>query len=492
MLLMGKRGSVRTEKDFLGKVAVPSKAYYGSFTTRALQNFALSGQTASPSFMRAMGCIKHAAALTNNKLGVLDAKKAKAIVKSASEFSKGMYAPDYSLDVYQAGAGTPYNMNCNEILANRATELLGGKKGQYLVHPNNDVNMSQSSNDVIPTALRLALLFDIPQLLDELKATQQTLKKKAREFSSVLKTGRTHLQDAVPITLGQEFLAHAHALERSTTQMKHAQAQLYEIHLGGTAIGTGLNTHPRYKKTVVATLKQITKLPLKPTDDTIELTENMDSFVLVSNALKMVAIDLANISRDLIIMNSGPRAGIAEITLPEVEPGSSIMPGKVNPSILEATTMVCHTVVGNDTAITLSAMHTVLELNVMTPLILHKLTESISLLTNTLSMFRTKCVQHITANKERCKELLENSVCFATALNPYFGYDVVAYLIQDALKHDLTIKQVVVKHKLLTEKELNQLLSFKTIVRPQLINRTLLTQVQSNSHYKKILAKVQK
>ena len=489
--MVTKRG-MRTEKDFLGKVNVPKDAYYGAFTARAEKNFQLSGLYAERSFIKALGMIKKAAALTNHSLGNLETKKKVAIVKAATEVSQGLYDEEFVIDVFQAGAGTPYNMNCNEVIANRATELLGGRKGKYLVHPNNDVNMSQSSNDVIPTAIRIAVLYDTPKLLKELQELIKTLRKKSSQFKTVVKTGRTHLQDAVPITLGQEFRAYADSLAHTGKTLKNALHELCTIHLGGTAIGTGINTHPRYRGKVVSTLRKLTQLPLQAAENTIALTQSMDAFVSYSTALKLVAVDLTNISTNLRVLSSGPKTGIGEIKLPEVEPGSSIMPGKVNPSILEATTMVSYQVIGNDHAVTQAAMHSMLELNTMTPLILYNLLESLHLLTNTVSMLRKKCVQGITADHLRAKQLLEQSATYATALNPYLGYDVVAYLIKEAHKKNRSIKEIILKHQLLSKKELATLLSFKGLTQPTKINKAILKKVQANKNYKQLWRKVKK
>lgn len=483
---MKKRG-YREERDVLGKVSVPASAYYGAFTARAFHNFQLSGQRAPHSFIKSLGLIKKAAALTNYHLKLLEGKKMHAIVRATDEVVHGKFDDSFVVDIYQAGAGTPYNMNCNEVIANRATEFLGGKRGKYTVHPNDAVNMSQSSNDVIPTAMRLSILFDTPHLVKELQTLEKTLRAKAGQFRNVLKMGRTHLQDAVPMTLRQEFTAYADILQGSIRALTAATTRLHEIPLGGTAIGTGINTHPHYQKKVVQELKKITHLPLVAAKDPIALTQNMDAFVAYSNALKMIAVDIITLSNNLVLLNSGPRTGISEIELPAVEAGSSIMPGKINPSIFEAATMVSYRVIGNDHMITYAALHTTLELNVMTPLIIHTLLESIQLLTHAVHMLHTKCIQGITAHKEHARALLEGSVAYATALTPYLGYAAVSALVKEAVKKCLSLREVILRYRLMEKRDLEALLSLPHLTRPRKLNVAILSRVQVNPHYKKYL-----
>ncbi|MDD5337776.1 MAG: aspartate ammonia-lyase, partial [Candidatus ainarchaeum sp.] len=384
----------RKESDFLGSVEVPAEAYYGVFTVRALRNFSISGIKAPEKFIRSLALVKKACALANMELGLLDKRSGNAIVQAADEVIKGKHTEQFPLDVYQAGAGTPYNMNMNEVLSNRALEILGQERGKYeIVNPNNHANMSQSSNDVIPTATRISVLYAIAELLPSLEKLEKALERKGDEFSKIVKTGRTHYQDAVPITLGQEFHAYANRIREAEKRIKNASEELKNLGIGGTAIGTGINTHPKFSGLVVERLNAESGFGLKVADDKIDKTQNFDDFVSVSNSLRMLCVDLLKISNDLKLLNSGPNAGIAEIMLPEVEPGSSIMPGKVNPSIPECLDMVCFEVMGRDQAVMLGAANGVLELNVYTPLIMHDLLDSLSILKNAIGMFSDLCIE---------------------------------------------------------------------------------------------------
>ena len=341
----------RTEKDVMGEVKVPADSYYGAFTERARKNFQVSGIRVHKEFLVALATIKKAAALSNMELKQLDEKIGNAIAKAAGEVIEGKFDSYFVLDVYQAGAGTPFNMNCNEIIANRATELLGGKLGQYIANPNNHVNMAQSTNDVIPTTTRITILFLLKDLIAETRKLEWALRKKADEFKKILKVGRTHYEDAVPITLGQEFEAYAVSIAKDIERMVKSSEELKELGIGGTAIGTGITTHPKFHETILKKLNELTKLDLKTTKNMIELTQNYNCFVSFSNSLKMLSISLVRIANNLSILNSGPKAGIAEIMLPDVEPGSSIMPGKINPSIPECVIMVCYDVMGKEKTI---------------------------------------------------------------------------------------------------------------------------------------------
>ncbi|MDP2717820.1 MAG: aspartate ammonia-lyase, partial [Candidatus Micrarchaeota archaeon] len=444
----------RKESDFLGSVSVPSEAHYGAFTVRATQNFQLSPHRAPPHFMKALLLVKKAAAQTNQKEGRLDAKKAVAITEAANEALAGKFDDQFILDAFQAGAGTAYNMNANEVLANRATELLGGKKGEYRVHPNNDVNMGQSSNDVIPTATRLACLLSLPKLQKKAGAIASAFSKKAKSFSRIVKPARTHLQDAVPMILGQEIASYASAITRSQKRLKTAGEALAEIHLGGTAAGTGINTTPTYAKNVAANLSKLSGVPLHPTNDFVELTQNHNDFLYFANALSLLSVDMCRICACLKLLSSGPKTGLGEIVLPDVEPGSSIMPGKVNPSVPEAAEMCGMHVLGAMRTVELCCVNTQLDLNTNTPLIAFELLTSMDLLANALGMLDEKCVRGITANEKTLDRYVRESTIVATALNPVLGYSQVSKLVQESVKTNTPIREVVLRHRLLSEKEL--------------------------------------
>ena len=477
----------RTEKDVMGEVKVPANSYYGAFTERARNNFQISGIKAHKEFFVALATIKKAAALANIELKQLDEKIGKSIVKAADEVIQGKFDDYFVLDVYQAGAGTPFNMNCNEIIANRATEILGGKLGQYTVNPNNHVNMAQSTNDVIPTTTRIAILFLLKELVAEARKLEWSLRKKAEEFKHILKVGRTHWEDAVPITLGQEFEAYAVSIAKDIKRMLDASEELKELGIGGTAIGTGITTHPKFHETIIKKLNELTKLNLKTTKNMIELTQNYNCFVSFSNSLNSLAITLYRVSNNLSILNSGPKGGISEIMLPDVEPGSSIMPGKINPSIPECAIMVCYDVMGKNKTVELAAQYGILELNVMGPVIAYNILQSMKLLTNTLKMFRKLCIEGIQANEERCLELLHESTAIATAFNPYLGYQVVSKIVKESLKDNSTIKDVVLKYKLIEENDLNKLLSPEEMTRPKEADKKLIEKIKNNQYYKKFL-----
>ena len=482
--------AVRIERDFLGKIAVPRDAYYGGFTQRALENFQISHFVADPDFLHALAFVKKASAKANMHFGLLDTRRGEAILHACDEILTGKHFDQFPVDIFQAGAGTPFNMNMNEVLANLATEFLGGKKGEYLVSPNDHVNMSQSTNDVIPTAMRLTLLFKLPFLLHELDQLITAYQKKAETFSHILKVGRTHLMDAVPLTLGQEFQAVASLLQHERAYVHISAQALSEIHLGGTAIGTGLNTPPTYHHVVTKELAHLTKLPFVPTPDPIELTSSMHAFVMFSNALRSLSISLLKLCNDLVLLNSGPRAGISEIMLQGVEPGSSIMAGKVNPSIVESLQMVCYQVLGNDHAVVLAAQAGQLELNTMTPVIMDNLFNSLNFLTRALQGFIEKCVVHIQANLDRCRQLLEQSTCYATALNPYFGYKIVSFFVHESILHHKDIRTVLADTKILTAKELDTLLSLEALTEPRKIDLALRSKIQQHPAYQIFLKKV--
>ncbi len=470
----------RIEKDSLGEIEVPDNVLYGAFTTRAARNFRISGIRAKYEFIRSIALIKKAAANANVKLGVLDKKIGEAIVKAAEEVIDGKYSDQFILDVFQAGAGTPFNMNTNEVIANVAIKKLGGKPGDYhLVHPNNHVNMAQSSNDVIPTAIRLSVLLTLLPLIEELEKILAVFHAKAREYDHVIKVGRTHLEDAVPIRYGQVFGGYAASLGKCIVRLSSAENSMLELGIGGTAVGTGINTHPDFKKTIVSELCTLTDFQFYQ-GDSIMLHWSMAGFVDVSSALRILAIELNKISNDLRLLNSGPKAGIAEIVLPEVEPGSSIMPGKINPSIAEAVNMVCFQVMGNDHAISLAAEAGQMELNVMTPLIAYDLLWSIELLANTVRMFRVDCIEGIVVDEKRCSELLENSHALATVLNPYIGYENVAMLVKTALSENKSLKQVLIEKDVIPEKYLNEILDARKMTEPGVIDRRIIEEIRDN------------
>lgn len=425
------RKAFRTEEDTIGKIQVPADAYYGGFTTRALNNFQISTLRAHPSFRKALGLIKLAAAQSNIELKELDPKIGQAITQAAKEFLEGKFDTEFRLDVIQAGAGTPLNMNANEIIANRANVLLKGEKGKKSpVHPNNHPNMGQSSNDVIPSATKIAALHLLQPLLESIKKIEKALEKKSQEFKGITKVGRSHLQDAVPITLGQEFAAYKAAIERSRKMVEKASEDLTHIGLGGTAIGTGLNANPKFKKLVVAKLAKLTGLKLQNPENLTETTNNYAPFADFSSALTTLSSNLFRIAMDLKILSSGPRAGIHELTLPEVEPGSSIMPGKINPSIPEAVEMSFYFISGCNETVRLAAMHGQLELNTNCPIIMWSLLQTEEILTNVVDTFRTKCLEGISANKKHIKDLYDGSLCEATRLVPRLGYDKVAEMVR--------------------------------------------------------------
>ncbi|NJD77001.1 MAG: aspartate ammonia-lyase [Candidatus Methanoperedens sp.] len=468
----------RREKDSLGEIEVPEAALYGAFTTRAYGNFRISGIRAKTEFITSIAIIKKAAALANMKVGSLDRKIGDAIVEAADEVIRGRYRDQFILDVFQAGAGTPFNMNTNEVIANVAIKKLGGKPGDYhIVHPNNHVNMAQSSNDVIPTAIRVSVLLTLPALIKELEGIILTFQGKAKEYNGIIKTGRTHLEDAVPIRFGQVFDGYAYSLKRCIDRIESSEKGMLELGIGGTAIGTGINTHPDFKKNVISELREITGREFF-LGNSVALSWSMAGFVEISNAFRMLAIELNKISNDLRLLNSGPKAGISEIMLPEVEPGSSIMPGKINPSIPEAVNMVCFQVMGNDHAVAIASEAGQLELNVMTPLIAFDLLWSIELLTNTIRMLREKCVSGIIVDEKRCKELLEESHALATVLNPYIGYENVAGLVKTALSENKPLKQVLIEKDIIPEKYLNAILDPAKMTEPGVIDKEILNEIK--------------
>lgn len=448
---------MRREHDTLGEKEVPKDVYYGVQTARALENFPISGIKAHPQFIRATAMIKHAAAEANMSTGNLDKRIGKAIVQAAEEVVDGKWHDHFVVDVFQAGAGTSHNMNTNEVIANRAIEILGGVKGNYtLVHPNDHVNRSQSTNDVFPTAMRIASLFLLSELSHVIENLVSSLTKKGEEFDGIVKSGRTHLQDAVPIRLGQEFSAYALAASRVKERIEKVSEGLKILGIGGTAVGTGINTHPLYREKVLESLRKITGLDLKGSPNLIESTQSMADFVEISGGLKILAVELIRIANDIRLLSSGPRTGLGEILLPAVQPGSSIMPGKVNPVMAEVTNMVCFHVIGNDLTITAAAQAGQMELNVMMPVINFNLLQSIEILKNVIKVFTERCIIGIKANEERCKELTERSIGLVTILNPYIGYEAAASVAKEAIATGKTIREVVIKKGLLSKEEIDR------------------------------------
>jgi len=451
--------TVRIEKDTLGDVPVPADAYYGAQTARAVANFPISGLRPHRALVRATVVIKRSAARANMATGRLDPRLGEAIVRAADEALAGTFDPHFVVDPFQAGAGTSHNMNVNEVLANRANELLGGERGGNTpVNPNDHVNMAQSTNDVFPTAMRLAALALVEELRPGLERLVAALRGKGREFDAILKSGRTHLQDAVPIRLGQEFEAWAVALEKNLAGIDGALPGLRELGIGGTAVGTGMNAEAAYIDLVVAELARETGFPLLRGGNLVERMQNMDPFVALSSALKGLAVNLGRIASDLRLLSSGPRTGLAEIALPAIQPGSSIMPGKVNPSMAEATNMVAFQVMGADTAITLAAQAGQLELNVMMPVIAFNLLFSLEILKNTVPRLADSCIAGITADRERCRRYLDQSVGLATVLAPYIGYAAAAEVAKESTATGRSIREIVEERQILSAEKLAEIL----------------------------------
>jgi len=458
----------RLEHDSIGELAVPAKAYYGIQTLRAARNFTISGIRPKAVFIRATAMVKEAAARTNLSLGLLDRKRAAAIIRAASEITAGRLHDEFIVDVYQAGAGTSHNMNANEVIANRAIELMGGKLGDYSgIHPNDHVNASQSTNDVIPAALRVAAIISSIKLVRSLKDLSRTFRKKAVAFDTIIKSGRTHLQDAVPVRLGQEFGGYAAALESSIERTTVAVTRLKRIGLGGTAAGTGINTHPLYRKKVISALRATTGIKgLRAAPDYFEAANSMGDFTALSGALRDTATELARIANDIRLLASGPATGLAEITLPAVQPGSSIMPGKVNPVMAEMLNMAAFQVIGNDLAITLAAGAGQLELNVMTPLITYNLLQSIEILASAVDAFNKRCASGIKAIRARCAAYFESSFGLATALNTIIGYAAAAGVVKEARHKNRTIKETVLDTGIMTADEWERLMQSRRITEP--------------------------
>ncbi|HWA16478.1 MAG TPA: aspartate ammonia-lyase [Gemmatimonadales bacterium] len=456
--------STRIEKDPLGEKPVPADALYGIQTLRAVENFPISGLKPLPAFVDAVIWIKRSAALTHKETGRLDAKLADAIVQAADEVLGGMHRDQFVVDVYQAGAGTSHNMNCNEVLANRANEILGGTRGSYTpVHPNDHVNMAQSTNDVIPTAMRLATLATLPVLLDGMDRLAAACRTKGQEFDGVLKSGRTHLQDATPIRMGQEFMAYAHTIERHRKKLVQAAEWLRAMGIGGTAVGTGLNAEAQYPALMVKYLRQVSKLELEVGEDRIQLMSSMGDIATFSGAFRAWVIDLAKLSNDIRLLVSGPRTGLAELILPAVQPGSSIMPGKINPSIAEMVNQVCFQALGLDTTVAMAAEAGQLQLNVMMPVITHNIVFGLMIVGNATRVFAERCIAGAQADVKQCAYWLERSPALVTALAPKLGYAESAKLSKEAIATGLTVKELVIQKKLLQGTELEETLDLRAM-----------------------------
>ncbi|UCD58152.1 MAG: aspartate ammonia-lyase [Candidatus Hydrogenedentota bacterium] len=449
-----KPDRVRVERDSLGEREIPADAYYGIQTLRALENFRASGTTHPESLLRAYVMIKKAAALANEELGALDRLRASAIGWACDQILDGRHHDQFRLDAYQAGAGTSYNMNVNEVVANLALERLGRSRGDYAhLSPNDHVNMAQSTNDTFPTAMNVAVLLELPSLNSALRKLVSALRSKGKQFRQVMKSGRTHLQDAVPITLGQEFDAQAEAVEIGRMEISRRSALLHEIALGGTAVGTGLNTPPKLSQTAAKYLSRLSGLKLKPAGNLIFAVQSNYRIASLSGALRDLALELIRIANDLRLLSSGPTTGISEITLPAVQPGSSIMPGKVNPVMAECLNMIAFRVVGNDLSVALAVQAGQLDLNVMMPLMAFNLLESIRLLARYIPDFTERCVKGITVNRDRCTQYFERSIGLATALSPYVGYLKAAEIAHEAFSSGESIKSLAIKKGILSEAE---------------------------------------
>ena len=456
--------SFRTEKDPLGEKQVPSDALYGIQTLRAVENYPISGLMPLPAFVDAVVMIKRAAAVTHRKTGRLEARLADAIIAAADEVLGGQHRDQFVVDPYQAGAGTSHNMNCNEVLANRANEILGAPRGSYApVHPNDHVNMAQSTNDVIPTAMRLATLLSLPALLEAIDGLAESLLDRGRAFDHVLKSGRTHLQDATPIRLGQEFMAYGRTAARHKAKLEQSATWLRPLNIGGSAVGTGLNVEPQYPELMAEELSRSTGLPLEVSEDRIQLMQSMGDIATFSGALRAFVLDLCKLADDIRLLASGPRTGLAEIILPAVQPGSSIMPGKVNPSIAEMVNQVCYQAIGFDTTVAMAAKAGELELNVMMPVMTHNMVFGMQIVANAVRVFDTRCIQGIEADEAMCAHWLERSPALVTALMPKIGYAESAKLAKEALATGLTVKQLVTERKVLEGSELDEVLDLRAM-----------------------------
>ncbi|WP_409346358.1 aspartate ammonia-lyase [Paenibacillus sp. MBLB4367] len=467
--------AARIEKDFLGEKEVPIDAYYGIQTLRAVENFPITGYRIHRELIVAIATVKKAAAQANMEIRQLNPQIGEPIVQAAEEIMNGKWHDQFIVDPIQGGAGTSINMNANEVIANRAIELLGGNKGDYFkVSPNSHVNMAQSTNDAFPTAIHIAALSLLGKLLDTMEDLHESFKKKAVEFDGVIKMGRTHLQDGVPIRLGQEFDAYSRVFARDIKRISATREHLYEVNMGATAVGTGLNADPRYIERVVQLLAEYSGMPLQGAEHLVDATQNTDAYTEVSAALKVCMINLSKIANDLRLLASGPRAGFGEIRLPSRQPGSSIMPGKVNPVMCEVVNQVAFQVIGNDHTICLASEAGQLELNVMEPVLVFNLLQSLSMMNEAFRVFRTHCLDGIEANVDRCREYVEKSVGVITALNPHLGYEVVARIAREAIETGQPVRDLCLKYNVLSEEELNLILDPYEMTNPGIAGASLL------------------
>ncbi|MGK9266243.1 aspartate ammonia-lyase [Bacillus inaquosorum] len=465
----------RVEKDFLGEKQIEADVYYGIQTLRASENFPITGYKIHEEMINALAIVKKAAALANMDVKRLYEGIGQAIVQAADEILEGKWHDQFIVDPIQGGAGTSMNMNANEVIGNRALEIMGHKKGDYIhLSPNTHVNMSQSTNDVFPTAIHISTLNLLEKLLKTMEDMHSVFKQKAQEFDSVIKMGRTHLQDAVPIRLGQEFEAYSRVLERDIKRIKQSRQHLYEVNMGATAVGTGLNADPEYIKQVVKHLADISGLPLVGADHLVDATQNTDAYTEVSASLKVCMMNMSKIANDLRLMASGPRAGLAEITLPARQPGSSIMPGKVNPVMAELINQIAFQVIGNDNTICLASEAGQLELNVMEPVLVFNLLQSISIMNNGFRSFTDYCLKGIEANEKRLKQYVEKSAGVITAVNPHLGYEAAARIAREAIMTGQSVRDLCLQHDVLTEEELDIILNPYEMTKPGIAGKELL------------------
>lgn len=477
-----KRNDYRIEADSIGTKDVPEDVYYGVQSLRAAENFHITGLNMHPEIINSLAYIKKACAITNCEVGLLDKKIANAIVQACDEIIAGKFHDDFIVDPIQGGAGTSLNMNANEVIANRAIEILGGEKGDYdIVHPNDHVNYGQSTNDVIPTAGKITSLRLLKNLKSELRRLHDTLVKKAEEFDHVIKMGRTQMQDAVPIRLGQEFRAYSVAIMRDIHRMDTAMSEMHTVNMGGTAVGTGINADETYLKRIVPNLSEVADMELVQAFDLIDSTQNLDSFVAVSGAVKACAVTLSKIANDLRLMSSGPRAGFGEINLPARQNGSSIMPGKVNPVIPEVVNQVAFNIIGNDVTITMAAEGGQLELNAFEPIIFYCMFQSIDTLAYAVQTFIDNCVSGITANEERCRSLVENSVGIVTAICPHVGYKKSAEIAKKALATGQPVRNLILQENLMTADELDSILDPVHMTEPGISRKDILLKKKTTA-----------
>ncbi len=468
---------MRKEHDFLGEMEIPDEAYYGVQTLRAMENFAITGNTIDDDFIKALAIVKKACAMANTKTGRMDPKIGEAIVKAADEVIAGKLHDQFPVDPIQGGAGTSINMNINEVLTNRALEILGHNKGEYdIISPNNDLNMAQSTNDAFPTAIKVCAILKSKALLEALNGLALGLDKKAEEFKDILKMGRTHLQDAIPITLGQEMAAYAVGVRRGIKRIEESIEKAHYVNLGATAIGTGLNAEPLYIKEVVVELTKIMGEEFKTADNLIDGTNNPDIFTDISSSLKITALSLIKMANDFRLMASGPRCGLGELKLPARQPGSSIMPGKVNPVIAEVLDQICYQVIGNDLTITLGVENGQFELNVMEPVIAFNLFNSMMYLTNGVNTFTTKLLKDLEADRKQCEYWLDRSVGIVTALLPHIGYENASKIAKEAYTTGKPLRDIILSKGLLTESEMNHILSPAEMTRPGIAGADLLKE----------------